>query len=426
MHRVVPPPTSDPLWQVIDAALDALAVDRHAPLVAACSGGADSIALAHAAIGLARGGRLGTITLCHVDHGLRPGSAADGELVRRLAEEGGAGFAGVAVDVDRRAGSLEAAARDARYAALHRVAAERGAATILVGHTRRDQVETVLMRLVRGTGLAGLAGIPARRGAIARPLLGVPRSEVEEYCARHRLAVLDDPMNHDPRHLRARVRHHILPLLRAENPRIDDALLRAAAAALDARAGLDAAAAALTAAARHADGTWDVARLAAAAPPVLAHALTPAVAEAGGRPISAAHHAALLALVHRPAGGSSRADLPGLTAWREYDRLRFEPTGVAREGKGELSPAGPEAPYEVRPWRPGDRMRPVRLLGRSRKLSDLFTDRRVPRASRAAARVVVRLHDGEIVWAEHIGPAFGAKIHVTLTHPEPMATNKSR
>ena len=86
----------------------------------------------------------------------------------------------------------------------------------------------------------------------------------------------------------------------------------------------------------------------------------------------------------------------------------------------------PDGPYQVRPWRPGDRMRPVRLRGRSRKLSDLFTDARVPRATRSDARVVERASDGTIVWAEHIGPAFGAKIHVTLTHPEPMATNKSR
>jgi len=417
---------TDPLWRAIDAAIDALAVDRAAPVLVACSGGPDSAALAHAALALARAGRLGPVTLCHVDHQLRAGSAADAALVARLAEQGGGAFVSVAVEVDRRDGSLEAAARDARYAALHRVAAERTAAAILVGHTRRDQIETVLMRLLRGTGLAGLAGIPARRGLVARPLLGVERADVDAYVARHALAVVDDPMNRDERHLRVRVRDRVLPLLRAEHPHIDGALLRVPAGAADARAALDAAAGALAAAARRPDGSWDVAPLAAAAPAVLAHTLTRAVAEAGGRPLSAPHHASLLALVHRPRGGSARADLPGLTAWREYDRLRFQSTAAPGQAAGDLVPGGPDGPYEVRAWRPGDRMRPVRLQGRSRKLSDLFTDGRVPRASRAAARVVVRLGDGAIVWAEHIGPAFGARIHVTLTHPEPMATNKSR
>lgn len=424
---VVPPPATDPLWRAVDDALDSLGVDRVAPALAACSGGPDSVALAHLAIGLARAGRLGPVTICHVDHQLRAGAAADLEVVRAHAARWGAPFVAVAVDVDRLTGSLEAAARDARYLALGRVADERGAATILVAHTQSDQAETVLMRLLRGTGLAGLAGIPARRGRIARPLLGASRDDVAAYCARHALEVADDPMNRDPRHLRARVRHQILPLLRAENPRIDDALVRAAAGAADARAALDAAAAALAASARRADGTWEVAPLAAAAPAVLAHALTAAIAGAGGRPISATHHAALLGLVHRPAGGSSRVDLPGLTAWREYDRLRFAPpTGTVIGPAADLAPAGPDAPYEVRTWRPGDRMRPARLRGRSRKLSDLFTDGRVPRSSRATARVVVCLRDGAIVWAEHIGPAFGVKVHVTLTHPEPMATNKSR
>src|SRR5687767_12489651 len=138
MHGVVPvaaSSNSDPLWRAVDAALDRLAIDRDAPVLAACSGGADSVALAHAAIALARAGRLGSVTLCHVDHQLRDGSAAEGALVRRLAAQCGAAFVGVAVDVDRRTGSLEAAARDARYAALEKVAADRCAPTILVAHT---------------------------------------------------------------------------------------------------------------------------------------------------------------------------------------------------------------------------------------------------------------------------------------------------
>jgi tRNA(Ile)-lysidine synthase len=186
----------------VDRALDELGVDRGEPVVVACSGGPDSAALAHAAMALARAGRLGPVTLCYVDHQLRPDSAADGGVVSALARAGGADAAIVTVEVPRTGGSLEAAARTVRYQALEREAAGR---TILVGHTARDQIETVLMRMLRGTGVAGLAGIPARRGRIVRPLLRLGRDEVEAYCARHQIAAADDPSNRDLRHFRNRI-----------------------------------------------------------------------------------------------------------------------------------------------------------------------------------------------------------------------------
>jgi tRNA(Ile)-lysidine synthase len=416
----------DPLQRILDAALAPLELDRHAPILVACSGGPDSSALAHCAMALSRGGRLGPVALCYIDHQLRADSAEDGHLVGRLAADGGADFVSVMVDVERGRASLESAARDARYAALERVAAERGARAVLVGHTADDQAETVLMRIIAGTGIGGLAGIPPRRGRFVRPLLERRRSELVDYCRRHAVATADDPTNLDPRHTRNRLRHDILPALRRENAQIERALVELAARAAEVDALVDSGADELARGAQ-ADGAWDAAALAAAPAPVAARALARAAAAAGAGPLSARHHAALHALIRRPASGSASLDLPGARALREYGLVRFVPASddlVAPAA--DLEVAGPDGPYEVRAVRPGDRMRPARLRGRSRKLSDLFIDARVPRRLRAAARVVVRASDGAIEWAEHIGPAHGTQISVTLTGSDTLATNKSR
>lgn len=414
----------DRFQREVDRALDELGVDRGGPLLVACSGGPDSAALAHAAMALAAAGRLGPVVLCHVDHRLRADSARDGELVAALAASGGAAAVTVAVAVPRDRGSLEAAAREVRYQALEEVAAARGARAILVAHTARDQVETVLMRLLRGTGVAGLAGIPARRGLIARPLLAMTREAIEAYLAAHAIPVADDPSNRDVRHARNRVRLEVLPALRRFNPSVDAALLRLAAAAGEARGVLELAAEALGQRAR-VEGGWRADILAGAPRAVLAQLLAAEVAAAGGGPLTARHHQALARLL---AGtGTARVDLPGLTAWREYDRLRLEPAGAEEPASLPLEVSGPDGPYQVRPWRPGDRMQPARLRGRSRKLSDLFIDARIPRRLRARARVVTRASDGRIEWAEHVGPAFGSPIDVvTLTPRESVATNKNR
>ena len=419
----------DPLQRAIDRAIGRLGVDRAAPIVVACSGGPDSTALAHAAMALSRGGRLGPVTLCHVDHQLRPGSAQDGLLVARLAAAGGADYTGVAVDVEKRA-SLENAARDARYAALDRVADERAAGAVLLAHTADDQAETVLMRIIAGTGLAGLAGIPARRGRFLRPMLERSRADVIDYCRRHALDTADDPTNLDRRHFRNRLRHDILPALRRENAAVDRALVELAARAGEVGDLVDLAADALAGRAR-VDGSWDVAALSAAPRPVAARVLARAAAEAGAGPLSARHHAALEQLLRRSRGGSAALDLPAARAVREYGRLSFVPIEPQPDGDpaapgSDLEIAGSDGPYQVRAVRPGDRMRPARLRGRSRKLSDLFIDARVPRRLRAAARVVVRESDGAIEWAEHIGPAHGSAVRVTLTGPGTLATNKSR
>jgi tRNA(Ile)-lysidine synthase len=418
------------LVQRVAEALERAGVDGADPVGVACSGGADSATLAHVAMLLCRRGRLGPVTLIHVDHGLRSGSAAEGALVARLAASGGAEVVRVRASVNRGRASLEEAARDARYAALDRVADERELAAVLVAHTASDQAETVLLRLVRGTGVAGLAAMALRRGRYVRPLLEVTRTEIDEYIHTLELEVVTDPMNMDPAFARSRVRHRLLPLLRAENPAIDAALVRLASSAGQQREILDWAADALLARARgeatEAEAApLSIAALLAAPAPVRRHALARAVTEAGGGPLSARHLRALDDLLGRPEAGSASIDLPGLRAVREYDRLRLAPAaGAPGLPRPEALVRGPDGPYQVRPWRPGDRMRPARLGGRSRKLSDLYTDARVPRSRRSHAIVVARAADGAIVWAQYIGPAHGARIDVSLTTPGRVASNK--
>lgn len=402
----------------------------------ACSGGPDSAVLAHVVIGLARQGLVGQVALVHVDHGLRPGSAEDARVVRALADTGDSG-AGARVEVicervhvDRTRASLERAAREARYQVLDRVVRERGLARMLLAHTASDQAETVLMRMLRGTGVVGLAGIPAARGPYLRPLLSVTRADIEAYVAETGIAVVRDPTNRDHGFFRNRVRHQWLPALAAENPNLERALCRIAESAGEERAVLDYAARALLERARakraeeeespdaHAFVTTALVDAPAA---VTRRALALAAEAAGGEPLAAGHVRALFALVSRPTHGTLRLDLPRLSAVREYDTLRLSRAADARMEPARPRPQvhvdGPDGPYDVRAWQPGDRMRPARLAGRSRKLSDLYIDAKVPRAERAAARVVVRRSDGEVQWAEYVGPAWGSRVLVRLTEP---------
>jgi tRNA(Ile)-lysidine synthase len=201
-------------------------------VLAACSGGADSLALAAALAFVAprAGLRAGAVT---VDHGLQEGSAARAASVAATAA--GLGLdpvrtASVSVEVGAaRAGGPEAAARDARYAALSRVAAEDGAAAVLLGHTLDDQAETVLLGLARGSGARSLAGMPPRRGVFRRPLLGLRRPVTAEACAALGLDPWQDPHNADRRFARVRVRLDALPALEAAlGPGVAEALARTA------------------------------------------------------------------------------------------------------------------------------------------------------------------------------------------------------
>jgi tRNA(Ile)-lysidine synthase len=197
-------------------------------VLAACSGGADSMALAAALAFSAQRLRLraGAIT---VDHGLQDGSARRAsDVAAVLAGLGLEPVERVAVTVGR-AGGPEAAARKARYAALDAAARRHAAAAVLLGHTLDDQAETVLLGLARGSGSRSLAGMAARSGRYRRPLLGLGRAVTAAACAALGLIPWDDPHNRDPAFARARVRHEALPALeRALGPGVAAALARTA------------------------------------------------------------------------------------------------------------------------------------------------------------------------------------------------------
>jgi tRNA(Ile)-lysidine synthase len=209
-------------------------------VLVACSGGADSIALACATAFVAprMALRFGGVT---VDHNLQAGSAAQAEKVVHFLR--GLGFDPVeALSVDVAGhGGPEAAARVARYAALDAAAARLGAAAVLLGHTRDDQAETVLLGLARGSGARSLAGMPRHTGRYVRPFLDLPRATTSAAARAEGFEPWDDPHNTDPAYTRSRVRHAALPALaEALGPGIPEALARTAKMLRDDTEALDA------------------------------------------------------------------------------------------------------------------------------------------------------------------------------------------
>ncbi|HET9518532.1 MAG TPA: tRNA lysidine(34) synthetase TilS [Actinoplanes sp.] len=285
------------------------------PVLVACSGGADSLALAAAAAFV--GPRIGVpVGLVTVDHGLQAGSAQRAADVAAWASAAGLVPVEVAtVDVAGRPGGPEAAARAARYAALT-AAGRRHGAHVLLGHTLDDQAETVLLALARGAGPRGLAGMPPRRDvdgvALLRPLLGVSRADTRAACAAQGLAVWADPHNSDARYARARVRADALPaLVAALGPAVVDNLARTASLLAADAALLDAQAAQALAAARVPAGL-SAQRLAGLPPAIRTRVLHAWARELGapGAALSHRHVAALDALVVGRRGQGATA-LPG-------------------------------------------------------------------------------------------------------------------
>ncbi|MBI4297465.1 MAG: tRNA lysidine(34) synthetase TilS [Chloroflexi bacterium] len=213
-------------------------------LVVAVSGGPDSLCLLYALHRLREAFPL-QLHVAHLDHGLRSASAQDALFVAEQAKQLGLPFVAEKGNVRgfRRelGGTLEEAAREVRYAFLARVVQEMGARAVAVGHTSDDQMETLLMHLLRGTGLAGLRGMlprtcwrSRRTGAsvaVIRPLLGLSRLEIEGYCHALALEPRRDASNLSPRFLRNRVRAQLIPALKKYNPALERALLHTARSA---------------------------------------------------------------------------------------------------------------------------------------------------------------------------------------------------
>jgi len=211
-----------------------------ATLIVAFSGGQDSMCLLHA---LAHSHRGLNLLAVHVDHGLRANSADDAERALALASAVGVAAQVCRVTVAREKKSLQAAARSARYAALTQAANDHAATAIVVAHTADDQAETVLLNLLRGSGLLGIASMrmDERRGntRLVRPLLRVPRSTTLAYCQHFGLNLVEDASNCTRAYTRNRVRLDLLPLLEQFNPAVRSVLARTAELAVDDNALLE-------------------------------------------------------------------------------------------------------------------------------------------------------------------------------------------
>lgn len=310
-------PTS-PLVSAVRRNLDAAGLLRPGvTVVSALSGGPDSVALLDALLRAVR--KAGAVVVAaHLDHALRRDSAADAqfceELCDRLKVRLRSGRSRPSAQA-RRDGGLEEAARLARYSFLRRVAREENATAIVLGHTLDDQAETVLMRLVRGSGALGLSAMKPWDGELLRPLLETRRTAVMAHLNAYRLPYRSDPTNTDTAYLRNRVRHELLPLIEEKfNPNIAEALGRTARTLAEEHSALREVAARLLdrAAASAVEGAaYELAVLRSAPEGLAKTALREALRRFGGlRSVSFTHVEGLFGLVLQGRGGAS-LPLPG-------------------------------------------------------------------------------------------------------------------
>jgi tRNA(Ile)-lysidine synthase len=291
-------------------------------VLVACSGGADSVALAAATRAERR--VAGAVV---VDHRLRAGSDTEAARAARWLRDIGLDPVVVAaVSIQAQGVGPEAAARAARYDAIDDAAERCGAVAVLLGHTRDDQAESVLLGLARGSGTRSLAGMPRTRGLYRRPLLHMAR-DVVRGAVPAGAPVVEDPHNADERYARARVRHHVLPVLERElGPGIAAALARTADLARADADHLDAEAAA--AAVTDVDGTLGVSDLRPLDAAVRSRVLRRWLLAAGVPPgsLGAAHVERVDALLTRWHGQGAVALPGGVEALRDCGRLRLRPT----------------------------------------------------------------------------------------------------
>lgn len=367
-------------------------------VICAVSGGADSVALLFALYLLKD--KLGiTLEAAHFNHHLRAEeSDRDEAFVRSFCDR---------YDIPLHVGSgcvqpgkkgLEAAARDARYGFLRNLPGK-----IATAHTADDNAETVLMHLVRGTGLKGLGGIMPVTGNVIRPMLTVTREEVEVFLEEWCLSCIQDSSNDTDAFLRNRIRHHVMPLLKAENPRLSENLSDMALRLRQDEAYLSKQAAFET--------LPTVETLQNMEPAIRSRCLESFLKQSGVREPEQSHIAAAEALVFSPKP-SARVQLPGgVTIGRVYDRLEkleqnesLSPVILSCPGEAEFGDfyvtctaaeeilqtqeaftINPQGDIILRPRQSGDS---IRLSGGSKSLKKLFIDRKIPASQRERIPVV--------------------------------------
>jgi len=424
---------------------------RGGRVVVALSGGPDSVALLHLLRDLESADELVVAGLAHFNHQLR-GAASDGDeqFCRDLAtalslpiEVGRADVRTIACHERR---SIEDAARRLRYAFLREAAARLAADAIAIGHSREDQAETFLLRLLRGAGTRGLGAIRPKAGIVVRPLIEVSRAELRQFVAERRLRFREDETNADLLVPRNRVRHQLLPYLEREfSPGIVEVLAREAALARDDEDRLESEAIDFAASVVLTDTAETGVRqvhldrngLMALHPALASRVVRFGLGQLGRDRFIGFDDVQRFLDFARDAATGSAISLPGQQALRVGDRIELKPEpprGVregsnsfriplsipgevilapqqlavsahwAEGGQGPCHPSdqaafvtGLKGPLAVRSRRPGDRFQPPGLGGRRRKLQDYLVDRKVERSARDLLPLVVD-QDDRIVW----------------------------
>lgn len=416
-----------------------------ATVLCAVSGGADSVYLLDR-LSLLRSPDLCGFTLvaAHYNHHLRGvESDRDERFVRKLIEEryGAArivdgteeytlppvqlivGGGDVAAEAKRRKKGVEETARELRYAFLYETARAVGADVIATAHTADDNLETILLHLVRGTGLQGLTGIPPRQGMLVRPLLATTRREIEDYLALYSIPHVEDSSNADETYARNRMRQQVIPFLESFNPALRENSIDTIRYLRSDNDYLNAQAAALTAQAQVAENGVSIdAGVIAAAPAALAPRMARQLLGllTGGKTDYAAAHLEAVVALCRGDDPSAEAHLPGgITARRVYEKLlltdRPDPLPLEpfapRRGDNPIPGTGWTLHLDADPW-PGLVVRPRRtgdeltLPGRPRRsLKKLFIDQKVPRLARE--RVPVLADDDGVVAVAGFGSNTG-------------------
>jgi tRNA(Ile)-lysidine synthase len=376
--------SSEPLLQGILQSVLLRPADR---VLAAVSGGPDSTALLVALHELGF-----DVVAAHFDHALRAGSEEVADQVGALCARLGVRLVASRRESPMPRGSVQAGARALRYEFFERVRAQVAADSVALAHTADDVVEGAVLHLMRGCGLSGLRGMPARRGFYVRPLLEVWRRDVVEFLGQRGIVAYHDPANSDLRFARARVRHQILPTLERDRPGIGRrfyAVARRAAAmqeVIEQQAGDRLGQSPIT--------RWDLARM---PEPVATELIKGMYTGAGGRlpALSRSHVRSMLRLASGGSGGRG-VDLPGGRRFRIVgDLMEIYAPGSRAGSRGpqlevkrcdgcdDSDAAHLRADLDLRLGfrRPGLRMRPAGGRG-SRKLQDILVDARVPRDDR--------------------------------------------
>ena len=433
-------------------------------LVVAVSGGGDSVCLLHILVRWRK--ELGVeLHVAHLNHQLR-GAESDSdasyvsELARRLDVSATIERRDVAIYRDQKGGSLEEAAREVRYSLLAEIAGGTGASKVVVGHTRDDHIETIVMHLLRGAGTTGLCGLQPRSALpygensgpleIVRPLLELTRQETLDYCQLYNLAPRSDSSNLSSSFLRNRVRLELLPILRSYNPSIDKALLRLADISVDDISFIKEKASSLwkKLAGEEGDVVYlDMSQMATLPRAMQRQIFRRAVKQLRGnlKDVEADHIEAMMDFLLKPAGkklclpdgltlsteygrlvlasaqasicplpplkGMSKINIPGetdLPGWRVRADITQEVVGDDNgiTASFDLDKVGRE--LVVRRRRPGDRFQPLGM-SQTKKLQDFMVDSRIPRSWRD--RVPLTCSPEQILWV--VGWRIDDRVKVT-------------